>query len=123
MVRDAQSHSEEERRRREEVEARNNADSMAYQVDRQIRDLNDCVPANERARAEQLISDIRQLIENQSSDLARLRQLTSDLQQVGYSLASTAYSQATSAGAQVGRTTGAESAGDDDVFDTDLKKM
>ena len=56
MVADAQSHADEDRRRREEVEARNNADSIAYQVERQIRDLGDRVALNDKARAEQLIA-------------------------------------------------------------------
>ena len=82
MVADAQSHSEEDRKRREEVEARNTADSIAYQVERQISELGDRVPMNEKARAEQLISEIRELVKNNSTDVARLRQLTSDLQQL-----------------------------------------
>ncbi|PYU98353.1 MAG: molecular chaperone DnaK, partial [Acidobacteria bacterium] len=86
MVRDGQAHSEEDRRRREEVEARNSADSIAYQVERQIRDLGD-VPLNEKARAEQLIAEIRDLVKSNSSDIARLRQLTSDLQQIAHALA------------------------------------
>ncbi|HET8562920.1 MAG TPA: molecular chaperone DnaK, partial [Candidatus Binatia bacterium] len=59
MVADAQAHSEEDRKRREEIEARNNADSMAYQVERQLRDLGDRVPPNEKARAEQMIAEVR----------------------------------------------------------------
>ena len=53
---------------------------MAYQVERQVSELGDRVPMNERARAEQLISQIRELVKANSSDVARLRQLTSDLQ-------------------------------------------
>ena len=45
MVADAQAHAEEDKQRREEVEVRNSADSMAYQVERQIQDLGDRVPA------------------------------------------------------------------------------
>ena len=122
MVKDAQSHSEEDRRRREEVEARNSADSMAYQVERQIRDLGDRVPMNEKARAEQLIAEIRQLVKNNSSDVARLRQLTSDLQQVASGLASAAYSQASSAGAQGGGPGGTQPGGGDDVIDAEFKE-
>jgi molecular chaperone DnaK len=121
MVSDAQSHAEEDRRRREEVEARNAADSVAYQVERQIQELGDRVPMNERARAEQLISEIRELVKNNSSDVARLRQLTSDLQQVGYGLSSAAYSQATSAGAQGGQG-GQAQPGGDDVIDAEFKE-
>ena len=83
MVTDAQAHAEEDRKRREEVEVRNTADSIAYQVERQIRELGERVPPNEKARAEQLIGEIRELVKNNSTDVARLRQLTSDLQQVG----------------------------------------
>jgi molecular chaperone DnaK len=120
MISDAQAHSEEDRRRREEVEARNTADSLAHQVERQIRELGDRVPVNERARAEQLISEIRDLVKSQSTDVARLRQLTSDLQQITYGLSSAAYSQTTSAGAQPGGQTRPDAS--DDVIDADFKR-
>jgi molecular chaperone DnaK len=116
MIRDAQAHAEEDRRRREEVEARNAADSMAYQVERQIKELGDRVPLNEKARAEQLISEVRELVKSNSSDVARLRRLTSDLQQIAYGLASAAYSQATQ-GAQSGSQTGGS-----DVIDAEFKE-
>jgi molecular chaperone DnaK len=120
MVTDAQSHSEEDRRRREEVEARNTADSMAYQVERQIQELGDRVPLNEKARAEQLISQIRELVKNNSSDVSRLRQLTSDLQQVGYGLSS---SGPAGQGPQSGRPGGPQpGSGDDDVIDAEFKE-
>jgi molecular chaperone DnaK len=122
MVNDAQAHSEEDRKRREEVEARNSADSMAYQVERQLRDLGDRVPLNEKARAEQLIAQIRELVKNNSSDVARLRQLTSDLQQVASGLASAAYSQASSAGTQGGGQGGTQPGGGDDVIDAEFKQ-
>ena len=122
MVADALSHSEEDRRRREEVEARNSADSMAYQVERQIRDLGDRVPMNEKARAEQLIAEIRELVKNNSSDVARLRKLTSDLQQVASGLASAAYSQASSGGGQGGGPGGTQPGGGDDVIDAEFKE-
>ena len=117
MVNDAQAHSEDDRRRREEVEARNSGDSMAYQVERQLRDLGDRVPLNEKARAEQLIAEIRELVKNNSSDVARLRKLTGDLQQVAYGLSSTASSQASSAGGQ-----GGGAGGGDDVIDAEFKQ-
>ena len=123
MVADAQAHSEEDRRRREEVEARNTADSIAYQVERQIRDLGDGVPLNEKARAEQLIAEIRELVKNNSSDVARLRQLAGDLQQVAHGLASAAAGgQTGSSGAQPGGPGGARPGGGDDVIDAEFKE-
>ena len=67
MVTDAQRHATEDRRQREEVEARNNADTVAYQVERQLHELGDRVPMHERARAEDMIKSIRQLVQEQST--------------------------------------------------------
>ena len=80
---DAQVHAEEDKRGREEVEARNSADSIAYQVEKQIQDQGAQVPTNEKARAQQLIGEIRELLKSDSPDLTRLRQLTSDVRQIG----------------------------------------
>jgi molecular chaperone DnaK len=115
MVRDAQSHADEDRRRREEVEARNNADSIAYQVERQLKELGERAPANEKARAEQLINEVRELVRTQSSDVPRLRQLTSDLQQLLYGLTSAATAQ--HPGTQETKTPAP-----DDVIDADFRK-
>ena len=117
MVNDAQAHSEEDRRRKEEVEARNNADSMAYQVERQLRELGDSAPANERARAEQLINEVRELVRTQSTDVSKSRQLTSDLQQIMYGLSSAAAAQQ-----QAGTQQQTEHRGPDDVIDADFRK-
>src|ERR1700704_4532063 len=126
MVQDAQSHAEEDRRRHEEVAARNNADSVAYQVEKQIQDLGDKVPANEKARAQQLIGEIRELLKSDSIDLPRLRQLTSDVQQIGHAVSSAAYNQAASgnggrkpAGSQGA---GNQSSGNEDVIDAEFKQ-
>jgi molecular chaperone DnaK len=122
MIKDAQAHADEDKRRREEVEVRNAADSAAYQLERQIRELGERVPPNEKARAEQTIAEVRTNLKNDSPDLAKLRQLTSDLQQIGHSLASAAYSQATAAGAAGNGTTGGRPTGADDVIDAEFKQ-
>jgi molecular chaperone DnaK len=116
MVRDSEAHADEDRRRKEEVEARNNADSMAHQVERQLRELGDRAPANERARAEQMINQVRELVRTQSSDINQLRQLTNDLQQILYGLAAAA-SQAPQPETQKTGT-----GGPDDVIDADFRK-
>jgi molecular chaperone DnaK len=124
MVRDAEQHSAEDKARRELVEARNMADSLAYSVERSIKDLGDRVPAHERARAEALINEIRSTLKDESTPLERFRQLSSDLQQVSHSLASAAYSQASAAGAGAGAGGGSGQGGgtqsaDDDVIDAE----
>jgi molecular chaperone DnaK len=120
MIKDAEQHAAEDRRRRELIEARNAADSLAYQVERAIKDMGDRVPVNERARAESLINEIRSAIKDDSVGVERLRQLTSDLQQVSHSLASAAYSQESGAAAAgAGASGGGNSGGDDDVIDAE----
>jgi molecular chaperone DnaK len=87
MVSEAQAHGAEDRQRREEVEARNAADTIAYQVEREIQARADSVPVNEKARAEHLIQDVRTLVKAQSDDVSRLRQLADDLRQLAAGLA------------------------------------
>jgi molecular chaperone DnaK len=117
MVMDAKGHAEEDRRRHEEVEARNAANAVAYQAERQVKELDGSVPLNEKARAEQLIADIQQLTRSESSDIARLRQLTGDLQQLVYGLAS-ASRGSTAAG---GPRSAAPAPGADDVIDAEFR--
>ena len=128
MIRDAEQHASEDKARRELIEARNLADSLAYSVERSIKDLGGRVPAHERARAEALINEIRSALKDESTPLERFRQLTSDLQQVSHSLASAAYSQASAAGAGAsaeggpggGSNQGGSSQGaDDEVIDAE----
>src|SRR5688572_29042650 len=125
MVKDAEQHSMEDKSRREIIEARNAADSLAYSVERAIKEMGDRVPAHERARAEALISDIRTAVKDESTPIDRLRQLTSDLQQVSHSLASAAYSEQASAaaagaaGGGGGGTSGSGGGADDDVIDAE----
>jgi molecular chaperone DnaK len=89
MVTDAEQHAREDRQRREEIDARNELDSVAYQVERLLEDLDGNIPVNEKARAEQLIADARKAIEEQAG-LDRVRPLIADLQQVVHSLPATA---------------------------------
>jgi molecular chaperone DnaK len=81
------------------AEARNHADTIAYQVERRLHELGDRAPMHELARAENLIQEIRQLVQNQSPDMARLRQLSSDLQQLAAGLAASGYAQETAGSA------------------------
>jgi len=118
MVADAQHHATEDRRQREAVEARNQADTVAYQVERQLHELGDRAPMHERARAENMIQEIRQLVKDQSTDMARLRQLSSDLQQLAAGLVSSGYAQETAGTAGRGGQRGGAA---DEVIDAEFK--
>jgi molecular chaperone DnaK len=89
MVQEAQQHAGEDRRRREEVDTRNELDSLVYRADQLVRDLQDRLPVHEKARAEQLVGDARQALQEQAG-LDRMRPLIADLQQLLHSLPASA---------------------------------
>lgn len=89
MVREAQKHSDEDKRRRQIVELKNQSDSLAYQSERTISDLGDKVDAIEKGRIEGLIKDLREAIA--SEDEARMQSLSSELQQAIYRVSQGAY--------------------------------
>src|SRR5687767_5302066 len=66
MVREAEQHAQEDRRRREEIDARNELDALAYRAEQLLSDLQDRIPVHEKARAEQLVADARQAIQDQA---------------------------------------------------------
>jgi molecular chaperone DnaK len=123
MVADAQRHASEDRRQREEVEARNSADAVAYHVERQVQELGDRAPLHEKARAEEMIQEIRQLVQDQSTDMARLRQLSSDLQQLAAGLAASGSTEETAGSAGRAGQNGQQRRGAaaDEVIDAEFK--
>ncbi|MGZ4399044.1 MAG: Hsp70 family protein, partial [Gaiellaceae bacterium] len=122
MVEDAQRHAEEDRRRREEIDARNELDSLAYRVEQQLQELQDRLPVNEKARAEQLVGDARRAIEEQAG-LDRVRPLIADLQQVAHSLPTSAAAAAgAGATASDGNGSGAEQEDEEEVVDAEFTR-
>ncbi|GAA4197924.1 molecular chaperone DnaK [Streptosporangium oxazolinicum] len=126
MVADSERHREEDRRTRQVVDARNELDSAAYQVERRLAELGGSVPVHEKARAEMLVHDARDAIK-QEAPLDRVRSLTPELQQVYQSLGA-AGSGAAGAGGSTGSTGGPGTSGasgspggrDDDVIDAEF---
>jgi molecular chaperone DnaK len=116
MVADAQAHAGEDRRRREEIDARNELDSLAYRVDQLVTELQDQLPVNDKARAEQLVADARQAIQEQAG-LDRVRPLIADLQQLVHSLPASA--SATAGAASGGNGAGGNGAGADGQAEPD----
>ncbi len=122
MIKEAQAHAEEDRRRREEAEVRNQADSLAYQTERMLRDLGDRVPSDEKLRIEQAISDLRDAINK--NDISLIRQRMEALQQASYQLSQRLYEQASQTYAGTGAQTGGSSSGssgDGEVIDAEFK--
>jgi molecular chaperone DnaK len=125
MVREAEQNAERDRQQREEIDARNELDALAYRVEALVGELRERLPVNERARAEQLVADARQAVQDQAP-LDRVRPLIADLQQVLHSLPSAA---SASAGAQAGGNgasgdgaAAGDQAGDEEVVDAEFTR-
>ena len=118
MVAEAERNRAQDEALRQEVDARNELDAVAYQVERRLAELGEAAPAHERARAEMLVAEARQAVADQAP-MDRVRDLTSELQQVlaGLQAASTNYA------ADVGDATdGGSVAADDDVIDAEFDR-
>jgi molecular chaperone DnaK len=90
MVSDAERNRGEDTRLRTAIDARNELDSAAYQVERRLQELGDSVPVHEKARAEMLVNDARNLMKDEQAPVERLRSLSAELQQMYHGLGSTA---------------------------------
>ncbi|MCW2575069.1 MAG: Chaperone protein dnaK [Modestobacter sp.] len=123
MLQEAERNRAADQQLREEVDARNALDSIAYQVERRLEDLGDAAPSHERARAEMLVTDARQAVADQAP-MDRVRELTSELQQVLAGLSAASAGAGGQAGGQVGADVGAGSGGgpDDDVIDAEFDR-
>ncbi|MGB3133402.1 MAG: molecular chaperone DnaK [Candidatus Macondimonas sp.] len=116
MVKDAEAHAEEDRKFHELVTARNQADSLAYGVEKSLRDLGDQVEAEEKGRIEAALTAVREAI--QGEDKALIEQSTQALAEVSATLAQRA------AAADQARTEGAGAAtGDADVVDAEFHEV
>ncbi|MEU2752154.1 molecular chaperone DnaK [Streptomyces collinus] len=125
MVQEAERNQGEDQALREAVDARNELDAVAYQVDKRLAELGDAAPAHEKARAEMLVSDARAAVKEEAG-VERVRPLTSELQQVLSGLAAH-QADATMGGPNQdttgdGATGGGPSGGDDDVIDAEFDK-
>ncbi|WP_035952704.1 molecular chaperone DnaK [Parafrankia sp. EUN1f] len=105
MIADAERNRAEDAALRENADARNQLDTIVYQVERRLTELGDEVPVHERARADQLITDARRALEERA-ELDRVRPLVNDLQQVLYGLPS-ATARETASAPSGGRSAGA----------------
>ena len=117
MVKDAESQAEEDRQRRERIDAKNMADSLTYQAEKQLQDLGDKVPEAGKSRVEELIKELREASNQENVD--RMKSLTNDLQQALMQIGSTVYSQAQGA-AEAGSADASSASDSNDVIDADF---
>jgi molecular chaperone DnaK len=91
MVREAEQHAQEDRQRREEIETRNRADSLAYQAERALQDAGEKISASLRSEVEERIKAVRDALAG--SDLTRVRSATDELESVTQRIGQEIYSQ------------------------------
>ena len=101
MVKEAKRHESEDRRRKELIEARNQADQLIYQMEKSLRELGDQVSASDRSRIEGIIEDLKQA--KDTDDKNRIESLIEQLQQASQAIGQAMYAQQQAAGgAQAG---------------------
>ena len=114
MVKDAEAHAEEDKKQKEEVEVRNQTDSLCYSTE-QTNELGDKVSADVKSKAEAAIADAKKALEG--SDVEAIKAAGESLQSVAYELAQVVYADAQQ---QTDGAAGAQPA-DDDVVDADYE--
>jgi len=115
MVREAEMNAAADRERREKVDMKNQADSLAYQAERQIKDLGDKLPAADKNKIETLVKDLREAINQENWD--RIKTLSNDLQQTLHTVNTNLYQQAGSS-----TSTQARNSSDGEVIDADFSE-
>jgi len=118
MVREAESNATADKERRERIDRKNQADSQAYQIEKQLAELGDKVPPADKTKIEGLLKDLREAIDKEDDD--RIKTLTTELQQAFYAVSSNLYQQAGGPTDGPGGSTGGSTGGGDDVIDADF---
>ena len=129
IIKEAEAHAEEDRKRKELVEVRNQADSLIYSTEKSLKDLGDKVPEDLRKEVEEKISELRKAMEG--TDVEAIRRASDELTRVSYRLAEMVYKQTGAQGAGESQAAGgAGSAGSgsgkkggDEVIDADFEEM
>ena len=118
MVKDAEAHADEDAKRKEEIEARNNCDSLVNATETTLNELGDKVPADSKSTVEATIAEAKTALEG--TDIDAIKAATEKLQQASYKLAEVAYSNQDAAAAAAGAA-GAAPQQDDGPIEADYE--
>ena len=116
MVKDAEAHAEEDKKQKDEIEVRNQTDSLAYSTEQTVKELGDKVPADMKQQADDAVAEAKKALEG--TDIEAIKAAGEKLQEVGHKLAEVVYSSA-QADAASGQAAG--QGGSDDVVDADYE--
>ena len=129
MVNEAKAHEAEDKKQKEAIDAKNNADNLVYQAEKTIKELGDKADVGKVSEVKAACEKVKEAIK--SNDTEAIKKATEELQKPLYELSAAAYQQAQAAGAQQGAQAGAENAqgaqqqkkDDDDVVDADYTEV
>ncbi|GAT84999.1 molecular chaperone DnaK [Streptomyces sp. F-3] len=124
MIREAEQHAEEDRRRREAAETRNRAEQLVYQTEKLIQDNSDKIPAEARNETETALTELKEKLKDENADTAAIRQATDRVAQAAQKMGAALYEQAgaqhrTAAGDSASGDSGG-SGSDDEVVDAEI---
>ena len=125
LIKDAEMHADEDKKKRELIDARNMADSMIYTTEKSMKEAGDKADEATKGNINQAIENLKKAMEG--DDTEEIKRLTDELTQASHKLAEAMYAQASQEQAQAEGTTGAESAAgaekDEDVVDADFEEV
>jgi molecular chaperone DnaK len=128
LVKDAEMHADDDKKKRELVEARNSADALIYSTEKSIKDLGDKVDSDTKAKVEESIAALRKAMEGE--DATEIKRVSEELTQTSHKLAEAMYQQASQNQQQAGtgaesaeQTAGGAGAADEDVVDADFEEV
>ena len=117
MVKDAESHAEEDKKRKDEIEVRNQVDSLAYSTEQTVKDLGDKVPEDQKKAVEEAVAEARTALDG--SDIEAIKKAGEKLTEVGQKLAEIVYADAQAQTA--GNNGAASNPSEPDVVDADYE--
>ena len=116
MVKDAELHKEEDKKRKDAVEARNQADALVHQTEKSMSELGEKVPAEDRSNIEAALNDLKEVLKDESSSKEQIDAKVEALSKASHKLAEAMYKKDENAGAN-----GGNNKKDDDVIDAEVE--
>ncbi|CUU85026.1 molecular chaperone DnaK [Campylobacter hyointestinalis] len=116
MVNDAEAHKEEDKKRKEAVEARNGADSLAHQTEKSLSEMGEKIPAEDRAKIEAALNDLKEILKDENASKEQIDVKVKALSEVSHKLAEAMYKEQ-----NAGATGGEQKKKDDDVIDAEVE--
>lgn len=116
MVKDAELHKEEDKKRKDAVEARNQADALVHQTEKSMSELGEKVPAEDRSNIEAALNDLKEVLKDENSSKEQIDAKVEALSKASHKLAEAMYKKDENAGAN-----GSNNKKDDDVIDAEVE--